>query len=336
MRLGIALPDGLPLRDAIEICVQAEPSGYTDVWSYEVSGYDAFTPLAAIAARTERVRLGTAVVPVSTRPPALLAMTSVAMQSISDGRFVLGLGTSTATIVNRWMGLPFPPSLVRMRETIEAIRAATAGEKVNVDGETVTIRGFRLETGPSTVPIMVGALGPGMVELAGEISDGLILTMVAPSHIPMMLDRFYAGAEMAGRKRDDLDVILTVPVLLDGQQALDGVRESLAAYGVIDVYNRHLVRQGFEVEAAHLREAWSRRSWKDAVAAVSEPMVEALSIIGNVADCRKQIAAYQAAGVKTLLVSPVVRATEPDSRRAQVIADLARLASTAEPASGQT
>ena len=106
MRLGIALPDGLPLRNAVDICVEAERLGYSDVWSYEVAGNDAFTPLAAIAARTERLRLGTAVVPASTRPPALLAMTAAALQSLSGGRFCLGIGTSTTTIVNRWMGLP--------------------------------------------------------------------------------------------------------------------------------------------------------------------------------------------------------------------------------------
>jgi len=307
VRLGIALPDGLPLRDAVEICVEAVRLGYSDVWSYEVAGNDAFTPLAAIAARTERLRLGTAVVPASTRPPALLAMTSAALQSLSGGRFSLGLGTSTTTIVNRWMGLPTRIGLDHMRETIQAVRAIAAGEKVN---------GFRLEGGGSPLPIYVGALGLRMVELAGEIGDGLILTTVTPAHVRVMVDRL---------GRADLDVVLTVPVVLDEPEAREVVRESLAAYGVIDVYNRHLVRQGFEDEADTLREAWERRSWKDAVAAVSDRMVESLAIGGDLAKCREQIAAYREAGVKTLLLAPVTRVTEARARQARVVNDLTRL-----------
>jgi probable F420-dependent oxidoreductase len=326
VNVGITLPDGLPLTDAVDVCVEAEHLGFTDVWSYEVAGYDAFTPLAAIAARTERMRLGTAVVPAATRPPALLAMTAIAMQSLSGGRFSLGLGTSTAAIVNRWMGLPFPAGLARMRETIEAIRAAAAGRKVNVEGTTLTIKGFRLEAPPAPVPVFIGALGPRMVELAGTIADGLVLTTVAQSHVPVMLDRFYAAAQAAGRNRDEPAVVLTCPVVLDDEEALEAVRESLAAYGVIDVYNRHMVRQGFEDEARNLRDAWARRAWKDAVAAVSDRMVKALTICGDEAACRAQIAGYQAAGVKTLLLGPVTRITDRAARRERIAGDLARLA----------
>jgi probable F420-dependent oxidoreductase len=309
VRLGIALPDGLPLRDVVEICVEAERLGYSDVWSYEVAGHDAFTPLAAIAARTKRLRLGTAVVPAATRPPALLAMTSVALQSLSNGRFCLGLGTSTTTIVNRWMGLPTRIGLGHMRGTIQSIRAIAAGEKVD---------GFRLEGGASSVPIYVGALGLRMVELAGEIADGLILTTVTPAHVRVMLDRL---------GRSDLDVVLTVPVVLDEPEAREGVRESLAAYGVIDVYNRHLVRQGFEEEARNLREAWGRRSWKDAVGAVSDAMVESMAICGDLAECREQIATFQRAGIKTLLLAPVTRVSDARARQARIVDDLSRLAS---------
>lgn len=291
MRLGIALPGG-SLPDAVGICVEAERLGYGDVWSYEVGGYDAFTPLAALAARTSHVRLGTAVVPASTRPPALLAMTAAAMQSVSNGRFCLGMGTSTATIVNRWMGLPFSPSVAALRETISAIRAITAGEKVN---------GFRLEHGACPVPIYIGALGPRMVELAAEVADGVILSMVTPEHVQ---------ATVASIHRDDFDVVLSVPVALDAPDAIASVRESFAAYGVIDVYNRHLVRQGFEVEAGRLREAWARRSWQDSVAAITYEMVSAMSIIGDESECREQIAGFEAAGVKTLLLTPVTRPAE--------------------------
>ena len=286
MRLGLALPGGVPLREAIDICVAAERLGYTDAWSYEVGGYDAFTPLAAVAVRTEQLRLGTAVVPAATRPPALLAMTGAALQSLSNGRFCLGLGTSTSTIVNRWMGLPSRIGLDHMRQTVEAIRAITAGEKVS---------GFRLENGPSPLPIYIGALGPRMVALANEIADGLILTTVSADHARVMLDGYHR------------DSILMVPVVLDEPEAMDAAREGLAAYGVIDVYNRHLVRQGLEEEARNLREAWERRSWKDSVAAVSDRMLNALVIHGDLGACRERIAEYRDAGVQTVVVTPVSR-----------------------------
>jgi len=275
----------MPLTEAVDICVEAERLGYTDVWSYEVGGYDAFTPLAAIASRTERVRLGTAVVPAATRPPALLAMTAASLQDLSKGRFCLGLGTSTPTIVNRWMGVPFPPGLAHMRTTVEAIRAITAGEKVN---------GFRLEHGAVQLPIYVGALGPRMLELAAEIADGVILASVTAEHVA----------------RGDKDVVLTVPVVLDAPEALEKVRESLAAYGVIDVYNRHFARQGFEDEARDLRAAWEHRSWPEAVAAVSDRMVDAMCVSGNLDECRAGLARYRDAGVTTLLISPVTRIRE--------------------------
>lgn len=286
MRLGIALPDGVPLTQAVDICVEAERLGYTDVWSAEVNGYDAFTPLAAVAARTERIRLGTAVVPAATRPPAVLAMTAAALQSLSQGRFCLGLGTSTATIVNRWMGLPFPPRLAHMRSTIESIRAITRGEKVS---------GFKLETGPVNVPVYVGALGPRMAELAAEIADGLVLTTLTAGHVQAMLKPV---------QRTDFDVVLTVPVAVNDPGATERIRESLAAYGVIEVYNQHLVRQGFDAEARRLREAWERRSWGDAVAAVSDRMVDSLAITGSVAACRERVAAYLSAGVTTVVMTP--------------------------------
>ena len=167
------------------------------------------------------------------------------------------------------------------------------------------------------MPIYVGALGLRMVELAGEMADGLILTTLTPSHVRVMLDHL---------GRADLDVVLTVPVVLDEPEAREVVRESLAAYGVIDVYNRHLVRQGFEEEARMLHEAWERRSWKEAVGAVSDRMVDSLSISGDLAKCREQIAGYREAGVKTLLLAPVTRVTEPKARRERIVGDLARLA----------
>src|SRR5437762_332214 len=145
MRLGITPPvEMTEIASAVELSVKAEALGYTDVFSSEVASADAFTPLAAVAVRTSRVRLGTALVPVFTRPPALVAMSAGAVQAVSGGRFVLGIGTSTQPIVERWMGFPFERPVERVREYVESLRPLLRGEKVTFEGREVRIDGFRL------------------------------------------------------------------------------------------------------------------------------------------------------------------------------------------------
>jgi probable F420-dependent oxidoreductase len=319
MQLGIGFPGGLPLRDAVDVVVEAERMGYTECWTSEVAGHDAFTPLAAVAARTTTIGLGTAVVPAATRPPAVLAMTAATLQELSGGRFRLGLGSSTPAIVSRWMGLPFPPPLERMRETVSTVRAMTDGEKVVIHGKTLSVDGFRLDMPPQPMSVYVGALGPRMTRLAGEISDGLVLTMSSPRFIPQMLADFNAGAERAGRNHGGLNVVLSVPVVCDEPDAVDLVRDSVAAYGVLDLYNRYLARQGFEQEAANLRDAFARRSRADARTAVTARMTSELSVTGDVVACRKQLSVYEMAGVKTLLLSPLTRVAEPKRRMARLL-----------------
>jgi alkanesulfonate monooxygenase SsuD/methylene tetrahydromethanopterin reductase-like flavin-dependent oxidoreductase (luciferase family) len=175
MRLGITPPVEMTgIAAAVELSAQAEALGYTDLFSSEIGSADAFSPLAALAVQTSRVRLGTALVPVFTRPPALLAMTAASLQSISRGRFVLGIGTSTRHIVERWMGLPFGGPVDRVREYVEALRGILAGDKVTLDGRAIRVDGFRRQAEPvARVPIHVGALGPRVCRLAGSVADGV-------------------------------------------------------------------------------------------------------------------------------------------------------------------
>src|SRR4029079_12392874 len=148
MRLGVTPPvevAGFPA--AVDICVRAEELGYTDVWTAEIGAVDAFSPLAAVATRTTRVRLGTALVPVFTRPPALVAMSAVGIQNLSGGRFVLGVGASSPAIVGQWMGTPFEDPVVRVEEYVALLRDMLGGKKVDRDGATVRSHGFRLQIG---------------------------------------------------------------------------------------------------------------------------------------------------------------------------------------------
>src|SRR5919201_5738394 len=172
MRLGITPPVEMTgVAAAVELSARAESLGYTDVFSSEVGSADAFSPLAALAVRTSRMRLGTALVPVFTRPPALLAMTAASLQALSHGRFVLGIGTSTRHIVERWMGLEFGGPVQRVREYVEALRRILAGDKVTLDGRAIRVRGFRRQADAvPEIPIHVGALGPRMCRLAGAVA----------------------------------------------------------------------------------------------------------------------------------------------------------------------
>jgi len=163
--LSLELP-GLPLAQHGPVLRTAEAAGYTDGWPGEVSGHDGFTPVAAAAVHTERMRLGTGVVNVFTRGPAVLAQHAAALQHLSGGRFCLGIGSSSDRIVERWNGIPFQKPLTRVRETIEFLRAALAGERAGPGG-------FRLEQPPTEpVPIYVAALRERMLQPAGELGDG--------------------------------------------------------------------------------------------------------------------------------------------------------------------
>ena len=163
-RLGLTPPiEVTGFRRAVELCARAEQLGYTDVWSAEVGATDAFSPLAAIAVKTDRVRLGTALVPVFTRPPALTAMSAAGLQQLSGGRFVLGVGTSSPAIIDLWMGLEFDGRVKRIEEYVEVLREALSGKKIDYEGETVRVEAFRLQ----------GLDGFALVSLYGPVLDAL-------------------------------------------------------------------------------------------------------------------------------------------------------------------
>jgi probable F420-dependent oxidoreductase len=331
-RLGVSLPlDGFSLQECIELAEHAESLGYTDVWTSEIGGADGFTLLGAIAARTERMRLGAGVIPVYTRPPALIAMSAAAVQEISGGRFCLGLGTSTEVVVNQWMGLQFEHPLTRIRETIEAIQLALSCSKVSFEGETIRMQDFRLQLPDvDVVPIMLGALGPKMIRLAGEIADGLILSQTALPGLPGLLEEFWAAVAESGRDQDDVDVVLRVAVAMDeDEDVLRAVfQRELAGYGRTKVYNQFFERQGYVAEADGIREAWSRRDGRAAAAAVSDQMMNEVFVFGTPGMCRQRLNAYCEAGVRTPVIIPV--SVHPDQeernkRRIQVLESVAVL-----------
>jgi probable F420-dependent oxidoreductase len=313
-RLGLSLPlDGLSLPECVELAQFAEHLGYTDVWTSEINGADGFTLLAAIAARTRSIRLGLAVAPVYTRPPALLAMTAASLQSLSQGRFVLGLGSSTEPIVERWMGLTFRQPLTRVRETVEALRLALTGERVSFEGETLSLRDFRLQLGPADVPIVLAALGPRMLRLAGEIADGVVLSFAGLGAIPAQL------GEVSAHLPAGFDVLQRVGVAIDEdeQRFRSAVRRELAGYARTQAYNASFARQGYAAEASAIQQAWQRGDARAAAEAVSDRLIADTYLFGTPEVCRDRLASYRQAGLRTPIVVPISLDPEPAQRLRQ-------------------
>ncbi|MFN2593944.1 MAG: LLM class F420-dependent oxidoreductase, partial [Actinomycetota bacterium] len=269
--------------------------GYTDAWSAEVNGADAFAAAAAVGVATESLRIGCAIVPIFTRPPALIAMGAATAQAASGGRFCLGLGASSPVIVEQWMGSTFERPVARMRETVTAVRAALNGEKLSVEGKTIKSRGFRLEGPPAErVPIFLAALGPQMRRLAASEADGIALFLASEE-----------GVRITRKAAGDLELIERLFCFVDQDPAevRDACRWLFAPYLAVPGYNRFVAEQGFDREASAARDAWAAGDRKAAVAALSDRLVDALAVSGSAQDCKDRIESLRDAGLDTPIIA---------------------------------
>src|SRR5919206_23703 len=210
MSLAISLPpSGLPFADNIAFAQEAESLGYESAWIAEVGGNDAFALGSAVGAATERLRIGTAVVPMNIRGPALLAMSVATMDAMSGGRAICGIGVSSPQIVSDWNAQEYDKPLARARETVEVLRQAFSGEKVVFEGKAVRVNGYRMMPGPRRqIPIYLGALNKGMLRLAGEVADGVVINMLGEQFVPQVVAEVRKGAAKAGRNPDDIEVVM--------------------------------------------------------------------------------------------------------------------------------
>jgi probable F420-dependent oxidoreductase len=290
-RYGITVPfDGVVLEDHRRWYQELVALGYTDVWSAETDGVDGFTPLALASAWEPSLRLGVAIIPAYTRGPALLAQSVAALAEAAPGRFTLGLGTSSDVIVSRWNGIEFSEPYKRVRDTIRFLRSALAGEKVDHEYETFTVRGFRLarpvEHPP---PIFLAALRPGMLRLAGREADGAILNWLSAEDVATVKPEIGAEIPVAARifvcPSEDTETVRSVG------------RRMIAAYlnvGVYAAFHRWLGR-GPELEP--MWSAWQSGDRKAALAAIPDEVVDALVVHGSYDQCRAHVGRYVANGV---------------------------------------
>jgi probable F420-dependent oxidoreductase len=305
-RLGFTIPiTPFTIRESCALAREAENRGYTDAWSAEVNGADGFAAATAVGVATESLRIGCAIVPIYTRPPALIAMGAATAQAASDGRFCLGLGASSPVIVEQWMGSSFERPVTRMRETLQIVRSALDGDKVSFEGRTARSRGFRLEAAPATrVPIFIAALGPQMRRLATEETDGIALFLATEQ-----------GVRITRSAAPDLELIERIFCFVD--QDPDAVRDAcrwlFGPYLAVPGYNRFIAEQGFEAEAEAVKQAWASGDRKAAIGAMSDRLVDALAISGPVEHCKERIEAFREAGLDTPIVALLSTSMDKDS-----------------------
>jgi probable F420-dependent oxidoreductase len=330
MRLGITIPfDPFINEHFADLVRTAERCGYTDAWSYESFGSDAFSPVTAAAMLAPKMRFGSAIVPVFTRPVPLIAMSAVTVNQIAGGRFILGLGISTPNIVEQWMGVPFRKPVTQMRETVEALRAIFRGEKVTMAGKMVRINGFRMDISfDKPPPIYIGAQGSQMLRIAGEIGDGVIVNFVTPETLAPMLDETRGGMRSSGKDPSKLEVGCRIIVAVDEDDATTRTlfRRSLTAYVTVPQYNKFFREIGYENEAGAAMEAWNAGDRKKALELIPDGMVEKIFVFGTPEQCARRLKDYERAGITSSALQFSTFGGTPEERRARVLRAIERLA----------
>jgi F420-dependent oxidoreductase-like protein len=318
LRLGLTLgyaPPGTNPAELVELAVEAEALGYDSAWTAEAWGTDAVTVLAFLAARTSTLKLGSGIMQIPARTPAMTAMTAVTLDLISGGRFLLGLGTSGPAVAEGWHGQEFGRPLARTREYVEIVRAALRREPLDYHGEYYDVprgdhRPLKLMARPvrAEIPVYLAAVGPKNVALAAEIADGWLPIWLSPERLQEVFGESLAGA------REGFDIAaFSVPAVVtdDVEAGRDAVRPVLALYvgGMGTYYNRLVGRYGYEAEAAAIRELYLGGKQRDAAAAVPDALVDELCLVGPRERIADRLGAWRESGVTTLLVQTRERET---------------------------
>jgi len=306
--LGTFISAGRWLGKATDRVRMAESLGYDSTYVTHIAGRDSLTVLAAYAGATERIRLGTGVLPIYSRTPVATAQTAATIDEISGGRMVVGLGVSHRVTVENWYGQEIGKPVSEMREYASAIRAMFRGE--DPSGGEVWPTGFRFmgyDVRPD-IPIYIAALSPNMLQLAGEIGDGVLLWLCDPPYVrDVVIPEVTRGRERAGKALDGFDIVPAVPSAVTGDRpaTLDRVRADLVTYLSLPFYRSMLERSGFEGEIAGFDAAMADGDIERAKAAMSEAMLDSLGGFGTADDVREAVRRYQEAGATSPGVSPV-------------------------------
>ncbi len=281
---------------------QLSDLGYTDIWSAEADGVDAFTPLAMAAAWEPRLRLGTAIVPAYTRSPALFAQSVASLADAAPGRFAIGVGSSSNVIIERWNGIPFVEPYKKVRDIVRFLRDALTGEKVTKQYDTFKVDGFRLGVRPEVQPqILVAALREGMLRLAGREADGAIINWLSPDDVRTVTKVVHDAARAAGADPATKEIVARIFVCPseNADVVRAGARFAIAGYLNVPVYAEFHRWLGRGDALAGMWDAWKAGDRKAALAAIPDSVVDDLVVHGSPAECRAKIDRYFANGVNT-------------------------------------
>jgi F420-dependent oxidoreductase-like protein len=317
--------------DNLALARAADHLGYSVCWVAEAYGSDAPTVLAWVGAQTERIDVGAAVMQIPARTPAMTAMTAATLDTLTGGRFRLGLGVSGPQVSEGWHGVRFEKPLVRTQEYVDIVRMALRRERVRYDGRFWTLplpdgpgKALRLLVHPvrAEIPVYLASVGPKNLELTGRIADGWLAIFFSPEHASVSLNPLRAGREQAGYSGDDVmkgfDIVPTVPVVIDDD--LEAAAAPVRGYAALylggmgsreqNFYNALAVRMGFEAEAARIQDLYLDRKYEEAAAAVPRDFIDSTSLVGPVERIRDRLQAYADVGVTTLSVTPYAATRE--------------------------
>jgi F420-dependent oxidoreductase-like protein len=327
MRLGLNLGYWGAGNDADNLALarEADRLGFAVVWAAEAYGSDAPTVLAWVAAQTARIDVGSAILQIPARSPAMTAMTAATLDTLSGGRFRLGLGVSGPQVSEGWHGVRFDKPLARTREYVDIVRTALRRERVSYQGQHYTLplpdgpgKALTLTVHPvrAEIPVYLAAVGPKNLELAGEIADGWLAIFYSPEHAAAGLSSVLAGRAKAGRTLDGFDVVPTVPVVLaedTSEQAYAKAADQVRPYAALYVggmgsrtqnfYNAQMIRMGYPDAAAEIQNRYLAREYDAAMAAVPQRFIEQTALIGTGDQLAERIPAYAESGVTTLTVA---------------------------------
>ena len=300
--------------------IEAERMGVDSVWSAEAWGHDGATPLAYLAAKTTRIKLGSGILQTVGRTPANLAMTAMTLASMSEGRFLLGLGVSGPQVVEGWHGVRYTRPIQRLRETIDVVRLLSSGEKSQYEGEIIRLplpggegKAIRSRAKPQPdIPIYLATLSPNSLELTGEVADGWLGTSFMPEHADVFFEHIRRGAQKAGRSMDAIDLAVggAVGFSDDVDQLLarhrPGIAFTLGAMGSKqhNFYNAAFRRAGYDEDAIAVQNRWLEGDREGAESLVPDELVLQTNLLGTEDMVRERIRKYRDAGITTLRLQP--------------------------------
>jgi probable F420-dependent oxidoreductase len=319
IRPGLTVPLPGPLHSHREKLGELVDLGYTDIWSAETDGADAFTPLALAAAWEPRLRLGTAIVPAFTRSPALFAQSVAAMADAAPGRFAIGIGSSSNVIVERWNGVPFVEPYKKVRDVVRFLGDAFENDKVSKVYDTFEVQGFRLGVRPEhKPPILIAGLREGMLRLAAREADGAIINWLSPNDVPKVVGVVNGAA--GGDVKEIVCRIFICPS--DNTEVVRAAgRYAIAAYMNVPVYAAFQDWLGRGDQLRPMWDAWKAGDRKAALAAIPDSVVDDLIVHGTPADCRAKIQSYFDNGVTT--TSLAILSLDPDLKHWDAVTSLA-------------